>query len=176
MSPPRTIGYHIVISGYGLWLPGEERGSWSEAWDAQIGYLEPHQLHQSDPTRLRMSQERMKYDPVRLTREMMFAAELQLVQCVAKSDWDIVAASIEPTHVHLQLTYTPRDIDNTVKWIKDQATKAIHRTTPHKEPVWCKGHWRGFIYDDATWLAVTRYIESHNERRVGNPRPYAFLP
>jgi hypothetical protein len=26
---PNTIGYHIVKTGYGLWLPGDERGSWS---------------------------------------------------------------------------------------------------------------------------------------------------
>ena len=38
---PRTLGYHYVKSAYGLWLPGDVRGSWSEAWDEQIGYLDP---------------------------------------------------------------------------------------------------------------------------------------
>jgi hypothetical protein len=28
---PRTIGYHLFKSAYGLWLPGNDRGSWSES-------------------------------------------------------------------------------------------------------------------------------------------------
>jgi len=44
----QTIGYHLVKSGFGLWLPGDERGHWSEAWDAQLGYIEPHTLHPGD--------------------------------------------------------------------------------------------------------------------------------
>ena len=49
----QTLGYHIVISGYGLWLPGDERGHWSEAWDAELGFIEPHALHAGDPVRKR---------------------------------------------------------------------------------------------------------------------------
>jgi hypothetical protein len=56
---PRTIGYHLVKSAYGLWLPGDDRGSWSDAWDDQIGYYEPHALHDGDPIRLRMAEERL---------------------------------------------------------------------------------------------------------------------
>ncbi len=48
---PRTIGYHLVKSGYGLWLPGDTRGHWSSAWDEQIGFFEPHHLHAGDPVR-----------------------------------------------------------------------------------------------------------------------------
>ena len=40
-----TLGYHYVKSTYGQWLPGDERGHWSTAWDAQIGFIEPHMLH-----------------------------------------------------------------------------------------------------------------------------------
>ena len=128
---PRTIGYHIVISGYGLWLPGDDRGSWSEAWDKQIGYFEPHTLHPGDPCRAQMADERMKRDPVRLQPEMMDAVIRALTECQAASDWTIAAASIEPTHTHLLLTYSPRDIHVIIKWIKDQCTKSIHRLTPH---------------------------------------------
>jgi hypothetical protein len=67
-----TIGYHFVKSAYGLWLPGDERGSWSDAWDDQIGYCEPHTLHDGDPVRLRMAEERLKHPPVRFTRAVQF--------------------------------------------------------------------------------------------------------
>ena len=171
----RTLGYHIVISGYGLWLPGDERGSWSAAWDEQIGFVEPHTLHPADPVRLRMSQERMRQAPVRLDDRMIQAVIATLAACSANSDWSIAAASIESTHTHLLITHTERDIDHTMKWIKDQATKAIHRTTPHQGPVWCKGRWRTFVFDEDRWGQVADYIEQHNVRRGAGRRPYPFI-
>ena len=173
---PTTLGYHLVISGYGLWLPGDERGHWSEAWDEQIGYYEPHMLHEGDAVRLRMAEERRAHPPVKLTPAMTTIVARIIGECAAESDWKVKAASIEPTHCHFQVTYTTRDIDHTVKWIKDRLTKAIHKETDHAGPVWCKGKWRTFIFDDKVWENVMRYIENPNIRRGVGPRPYAFLP
>src|SRR5688500_9759552 len=97
----RTLGYHIVISGYGLWLPGDDRGHWSEAWDSELGYIEPHKLHAGDPIRKRMAQERQKHAPVLLDVPMLKIVCDVLGRCAADSDWTIAAASIERTHTHL---------------------------------------------------------------------------
>jgi REP element-mobilizing transposase RayT len=171
----RTIGYHIVISAYGLWLPGDDRGSWSGAWDEQLGFIEPHTLHPGDPVRLRMAQERAAHAPVRLSPDMINAVAATLAICVADSDWSIVAASLEKTHTHLLLTYTQREIDRTIKWIKDRATKAVHRRTRHQGPVWCKGKWCSFVFDRDAWHRARTYIELHNLRRGVGPKPYPFI-
>lgn len=106
----------------------------------------------------------------------MIAAVVQALQaCVASSDWSIVVASVEATHAHLLLTYTRRNIDNTVKWLSYQTTKAIHHRTPHCGPVWCKGKWLSFIFEQNTWQNTKVDIERHNVRRGADPRPYAFL-
>jgi REP element-mobilizing transposase RayT len=172
---PQTIGYHIVVSGFGLWLPGDDRGHWSEGWDDEIGYCEPHMLHVGDPTRRQMAEERMGHPPVKLSIEMQPSVISVLDHCRKDSDWRIVAASMEATHTHMLLTYTIRNIDNTVKWLKDQMTKTIHRETTHTGPVWCKGSWRSFVFEEAAWQNALRYIERHNERRGVGPRPYSFL-
>jgi REP-associated tyrosine transposase len=171
-----TIGYHIVISGYGLWLPGDSRGSWSEAWDEQLGFIEPHQLHSGDPVRKRMAEERQLNAAVRLTSAMLAVVAEAVGGCAAESDWSIAAAALGSTHSHLLLTYTPRDMDRTIKWVKDCATKAVHCRTAHQGPVWCKGKWCSFIFTSDAWRAAQRYIERHNERRGMGPRPYPFLP
>ncbi len=171
----QTIGYHIVIAGYGLWLPGDTRGSWSTTWDEQLGLIEPHTLHPGDPVRLRMSQERTKHPPVQLSPTMIDVFIETLTNCITQSDWSITAASVESTRSHHLLTYTERHIDNTVKWIKDRATKAIHRGTLHQGPVWCKGKWCTFIFDVDAWERALTYIEEHNIRRGLGPRPYAFI-
>ena len=106
----RTIGIHWVKSAYGLWLPGDERGSWSSAWDDQIGYYEPHMLHPADPIRQRMAEERMKHPPVFFTDEMCQVVEHSIGQCAKSSPWKIAAASIERTHTHLAITASPLNI------------------------------------------------------------------
>ncbi|MEX0887728.1 MAG: transposase [Phycisphaeraceae bacterium] len=172
---PATLGDHVVISGYGLWLPGDERGSWSEAWDEQIGFHQPHTLHPADPVRRRLAAERMKHGPVWLDAGMMRVFADVLQRCARASDWSIAAASIEPTHTHLLLTPTRRPIDGTVRWIKDRATKHIHQQTRHDGPVWCEGRWRSYIFDPQAWCNTRDYIENHNVRRGRPPQPYAFV-
>ncbi len=132
-------------------------------------------LHAGDPVRHRMSQERMKHPPVTLTAAMNRTVIEAIADCEARSGWSILAASIEKTHSHMLLTYTERNIDHTVKWIKDQATKRIHRTTPHAGPVWCKGRWRTFLFDIDSCQQALDYIEQHNVRRGVGPRPYPFI-
>jgi len=172
---PRTLGYHVVVSGYGLWLPGDERGHWSEAWDEQVGFVELHTLHAGDPIRKRMAEERQKHPPVTLNAALRDVVSNTIARCHRESEWLIAAASIESTHSHLLLTYTERDIDNTVKWIKDLTTKAIHQATKHTGPVWCKGRWRSFVFDPLAWRNTRQYIERHNQRRGSGPRPYPFI-
>ncbi len=175
-SPQRkTLGYHIVLSGYGLWLPGDQRGSWSEAWDEQIGYIEPHQLHGGDPVRQQMARERMAHAPVRFSHDMSYVMIDVINNCQRQSAWDVAAAAIEPTHLHLLMTYAALDIDRTIKWLKQQITKAIHQRTDHHGPVWAKYSWRSFIYDQDHWEQVKRYINRHNDRAGRDSTTYPFV-
>ncbi len=122
-----------------------------------------------------MAEERQKHPPVRLDGAMQMVVADTIARCRGESDWRIAAGSIEATHTHLLITYTERDIDNTVKWLKDQMTKAIHRETPHTGPVWCKGRWRSYVFEPDVWRNTRLYIERHNGRRGVGPRPYAFI-
>lgn len=162
---PRTLGYHLFNSCYGLWLPGDDRGSWSEAWDAHIGYYEPHMLHEGDPVRLRMAQERMKHSPVRLSPMMSRAVVDQIRQCAAQSRWKVAAFAIETTRFHLLFTYSDIDIQTTCKWLADQTTKAAHWLTEHRGPVWSRGKWCSFIFNWAQWRNTAAYIQRHNDRQ-----------
>ena len=172
---PRTIGYHLVKSAYGLWLPGDVRGHWSSAWDEQIGYYEPHHLHVGDPARERMAKERMKHPPTRFTPIMIDAIASAVGDCATDSDWRVVAAAIESTHMHLLLTYSERDIDGTAKWIAQKTTKEVHKTTSFSGPVWCEGKWREFIYDPDHWENTRQYIERHNLRRGLPVQPWDWI-
>jgi hypothetical protein len=172
-----TLGYHYVKSCYGLWLPGDDRGSWSEAWDEQIGFVEPHTLHPGDPVRHRMAEERMKHAPVHLSAAMIDAVVDAIGDCVIASagGLTIVAAAVGSTHFHAMIVYSGRDIDKTAKWLADRTTKAVHAKTSHTGPVWCKGKWCSCVFDQPHWDNTMQYIERHNIRHGRAARPYSFL-
>ena len=173
----RTLGYHLVKSTYGQWLPGDERGHWSDAWDERIGYVQPHMLHEGDPVRKRMAEERMRRPAVWMSDDMKSAVTEAITQCVTKSagGLSIKAATIESTHFHLLIPYSGRDIHATAKWLADQTTKAIHRKTSHQGPVWCKGKWCTFVFDESHWQNAVEYIERHNMRRGLGQWPFSFV-
>lgn len=174
---PATIGYHVVKSAHGQWLPGDQRGHWSTAWDEQIGYIEPHMLHPGDPVRRRMADERLAHPPVLLTRFQIEVVVETLHDCVIKSAGDLsfAALAILPTHMHMVIPYSGRDVDRTAKWIADQTTKQMHARTGRDGPVWCKGKWRGFVYETEHWYNTIRYVEAHNTQRGLPGRPYVFV-
>jgi REP element-mobilizing transposase RayT len=173
----QTLGFHLTKSTFGTWLPGDARGSWSEAWSPSQGFHGAHQFHEGDPRREAMARRRMKHPPVVLTAEMIDVIIEAITSCVERSQGGliIVAAAIEPTHAHLLLTNTGRDIDITAKWLADQTTKAIHRQTAHQGPVWTKNPWCDHIDSQEHWENALLYIDDHNRRAGRGSRPYPFL-
>ena len=145
------------------------------AWDDDIGYCQPHQLHEGDLVRKRMAAERMRHPPTALNRAMIDAVAGAVGECAAASIWQIAGAAIETTHMHLLMSYSDRDIEKTCKWISQQTTKAVHRETPFEGPVWCEGKWLGFVFDLEHWKSARRYIERHNERRGFPARPWEWI-
>jgi len=107
-----ALGFHITKTTYGTWLPGDARGSWLKDWSPKQGYGVVHRLSDADPRREAMAQRQMRHPPCRLSDAMIGIVVECLVDCVCKSQGGllIMAAAIEPTHVHLLLPNTGRPI------------------------------------------------------------------
>ena len=175
---PETLGYHVVKTTFGTWLPGDVRGYWSEAWSAERGFHDAHRFHDEvDPVREEQARGRMKHPATTLTKEMGDVVAASIGQCIAKSGGGlkVMAAAIEPTHMHLLIPYSGRDIEITAKWLADQTTKAIHRQTSHQGPVWSKNNWIRHIFASEYWENALRYIDDHNVQAGRGSRPYSFL-
>lgn len=173
----QTFGYHVTKTTYGTWLPGDPRGSWLKDWSPKEGYGTLHRFSEGEPPRLEMAQRLLKHDVVVLTEPMIACVIEAIAECVAKSQGGlkIMAATIEPTHLHLLLPDTGRKIETTVKWIADQTTKAIHRRTDHRSPVWTSKSWCEHVADESHWEELLRYIDDHNVRAGRRSRPYPFF-
>jgi len=117
----------------------------------------------------------MKHPATRFDGPMMKAITIALRRCVDESDWQLAAMALEPTHAHLLITHCNRPIENTVKWIKQRTTRAVHEATSHAGPVWCVGSWRVFVFAATQWNSTVRYIQRHNERRGLPSSPHDFV-
>jgi len=172
-----TLGFHVTKSTYGTWLPGDPRGSWSEAWSPSRGFYESHRFHEGDERRLDVAVGRVKHSVVLLNEEMISVIVRAITQCVGEPGGDlrIVAAAIEPTHMHLLIVNVGRDIDLTVKWLSDRTAKAVHRETSHAGRLWTKNKWCDHIDRPEHWENAIVYIDDHNIRAGRGSRPYAFL-
>jgi hypothetical protein len=162
-----TIGYHVVKTTYGTWLPGDVRGFW-----------EGHKFHDAGDTRREeKSRGRMNEPATVLSPEMTAAVAIGIGNCILRSHGGlkVMAAAIEPTHMHLLIPYSGRDIEITAKWLADQTTKAVHRETPHQGPVWSKNNWIRHIFAIENWENALLYIDDHNVRAGRGSRPYSFL-
>lgn len=172
-----TFGYHLTKTTYGTWLPGDARGSWLKDWSPQSGYSQQRRYSPPDVRREEMARRKLRFAPVAFTAEMIAAVVAALAECVERSQGGllIMAATVEPTHIHLLLPDTGRDIDTTAKWLADRTTKAIHVQTTHTGPVWTSKNWCEHIGDQEHWEQALRYIDDHNVRAGRGSRPYAFL-
>jgi REP element-mobilizing transposase RayT len=122
-----------------------------------------------------MAEERMKHSPVRWDAKMQGVITATLAKCAANSPWSVLEYCIEETHFHALLTPSPLDIERTVKWVAQEMTKAVHRETTHATPVFCKGRWLQFIFEDSHLANLSQYIRSHNARRGLPARAIRFL-
>jgi len=174
---PETLGYHLTKTTYGTWLPGDARGSWLKEWSPKGGYGSLHRLSEMDQRRETMARRQMKHDACILTDEMIGAVIDAISGCVnrSKGGLKIMAAAIEPTHVHLLLPNTGRSIDITAKWLADQTTKETRRRTSYSGPVWTSKPWCEHIDDAKHWEQLLHYIDEHNIRAGRGTRPYPFL-
>ena len=83
------IGYHIVKTAYGRWLPGDERGHWSAVWDDRIGQVTPGGLQDGNAEVEQFARSKMRHPPVTCSDGMIAAIEQSLVDCAAASSWQI---------------------------------------------------------------------------------------
>lgn len=88
---------------------------------------------------------------------------------------EVRRGSIEPTHIHLLITYSGRPIESTAKWLSHQMMLAVRQRTNFDGPLWTHGDWQESITDESHWRNLVAYIERHNIRRGLDPRPYKFL-
>src|SRR3982750_1809984 len=106
------VGYHVIFSTYGFWLPNDPRGSWSDfvgAWELfraggkATTTTERRALHRDPHDRAKRlaTKKKLERPAVWFTGQQAWAACQGFGEYVRKSGLPVWACAIMPNHVHM---------------------------------------------------------------------------
>jgi REP element-mobilizing transposase RayT len=136
------LGWHLIFSTYGFWLPNDPRGSGStrvrtqHIYDAGGKATKVHTRHsvaaRSHDRRLRLEAKRaLKYPPVVLSGLQARAIGQGFAIICPKVELVIHACAILPDHVHVVVAAHPFDGDEIIACLKRAGTRAMNEAGLH---------------------------------------------
>jgi REP element-mobilizing transposase RayT len=184
-----VLGYHLIITAYGFWLPNDPRGSWSEfvgSWELlRFGPATKTDCRQSVASRPHDRQWRLaakqtlKYPDVHFTGMQARRIGMSFDNWAREHGATIWACSILPEHVHLVIARHRYKIEQVANLLKGAATRALVAAESHplesfaraeqRPPnVWARGQWKVFLDDSTDIRRAIRYVEE-NPAKEGKP-------
>ncbi len=182
-----VLGYHIILSAYGFWLPNDPRGSWSEtirvyellrfgpATKVQTTRSVAHTPH--DRALRIAAKQVLRHKPVTFTGLQARAIARGFEIASREHDYAFLALAILPDHAHLVMRTHRRPIDDIAKHLKAKATRQVSREAIHPfadDPradralpsPWARNHWSPFI-DSQRYLRKAIDYVNENPVRAG---------
>src|SRR5437763_15609411 len=173
------VGYHLVWTAYGWWLPNDPRGSNSHEIRieriAELGELHHgRKLVQPRSAEVRQFYENarkaLKYELLPFSPEAVAVIADAFAAVIAEQNYTCYACAIMPDHVHV-LIRRHRDkaeqmIANLQVRSKERLIEAGARDSQH--PVWGGPGWKGFLNTQRDIERVIRYIRN-NPVEIGLP-------
>jgi REP element-mobilizing transposase RayT len=183
------VGYHVIFSAYGFWLPNDPRGSWSDfvgSWELfrygpATKTSETRSLAYRDHDRAvrKAAKSTLTYPPVQFTGEQARAVGRGFARYAGRTGVPVWACAILPDHVHLVVGRPEMKIERLVIQLKGEATQQLEREGIHplarwREPggrlpkCWVRGQWKVYLDADDVTRAI-RYVEE-NPLKERKPR------
>jgi hypothetical protein len=155
------LGIMATFTTYGTWLRGDRRG-WVD--DGRI--LPP------DPELEAADRQRLKHPSFRFDRRQLLEVGGIVGRAVAtRLRAPVLALHVGTWHVHIVAGVQPAEIAELVKCAKD----AVRFKLLPSRPIWTAGYDKRFCFDVPSLRRRVLYVERHNERNGGPPRPWDFI-
>jgi len=191
-----VLGYHVIITTYGFWLPNDPRGSWSD-------FVRSWELRRFGPARkvnTRRSVASVQHD-YRLRQEAKSALQYPEVHLsgiqareVGRAIGDhsrenglkVWACSILPEHLHLVLGRYRFKIEQVVNLLKGAATSrlaecGLHPLQQHRRsdgrlpPMWTRREWKVFLDSVDDIEGAIRYVEENPVKEGKRRQRWSFV-
>ena len=189
------VGYHVIFSAYGFWLPNDPRGSWSDfvgSWDLYrygpaTKTTETHSLARREHDRAARlaAKEALKYPPVQFTGVQARAVARGFSVCVERMQLPVWACAILPDHVHLVAGRPQMPVEQLVIQLKGAATRQLEREGIHPMAAWkregervpkcwARGEWKVYLDPGDVWRAI-RYVEDNPLKERKKRQSWSFV-
>jgi REP element-mobilizing transposase RayT len=184
-----VLGYHVIFTAYGFWLPNDPRGSWSDfvgSWELfRFGPATKVTTRRSVAARphdraLRLAaKQALKYPPVHFSGIQARAIGHGFAESIRRGGVMLWACSILPEHVHLVIARHTCKIEWVVNHLKGEATRALRQEQLHPFAAylapdgtlpmcWARKLWKVFLDSVEDVQRAIRYVE-HNPIKEGKP-------
>jgi hypothetical protein len=181
-----VIGYHLILMGYGHWLPNDPRGSYS-SHIASKPLQELGEIHQGrridQPTRSTLREfyrdaEQKLYHPVlwweSSDREILSEACQRVIQ---REQLTCYAAAILNNHIHLLIRKHRLSAESMWAHFMEsgRASIADKGRAPSNHPVFSGGGGRQFKSTEHQMWTCVNYIQDNFHKHRIEPTPYTFV-
>ncbi|MGQ0635515.1 MAG: hypothetical protein ACT4QC_12945 [Planctomycetaceae bacterium] len=174
-----VIGHHLILHGYGHWLPNDPRGSGSRAVHeeklAELGPIHFGRKKVQPPRKElrefhRAAAPLLSYDLLWFDAAKRQALAVSIEQTVSKNGYTVWACAVMRNHIHLCVR-RHRD-DALTMWCQfanlTRSGLRLFAEVPATHPVWSDRPYKVFLYSSDDVRRVIRYIED-NPGKEGLP-------
>ncbi|MEM6393766.1 MAG: hypothetical protein AAF797_13405 [Planctomycetota bacterium] len=178
-----VIGYHLIVTAYGFWLPNDPRGSWSS-------WVRAFEIYQAggaatktetrgsvagvghDRERRTAAKAAMKFPAVRFDGRQAKAVGEGFGLAVKEQGYRVWACAVMPDHAHLVLGRHERTVERMRDHLKARATRVLNLRGCHPlegtATPWARKGWAVYLDEWADVERAVRYVEG-NPGKAGLP-------
>jgi len=177
-----VLGYHLVLSAYGFWLPNDPRGSYSKFVGSEdifrFGKATTVDTRVSvaakshDFALRRRAKQALERQPVRFNGSQARAVGRGFASTVEQFALPIWACAIMTDHAHLVIGRHELSVEEAADRLKRQATKRLLTESLHPfsgdrdqygrlPSVWARGDWKVYLSSQAAIEQAIRYVEQN---------------
>lgn len=171
------IGFHLVWTAYGWWLPNDPRGSLShEVLIPEIAELGSHHYgrKETQPPRIELmefydrARNVLKHELLKFEEDDIREIAWSFAETVETQRYTCYGCAIMPDHVHLLIRKHRHHAEEMIQHFQNASRKAlIHiQRRPADHPVWGGPGWKGFL-DRQTDVTRTIHYIDQNPVRIG---------
>jgi REP element-mobilizing transposase RayT len=191
------LGWHLIFSCYGFWLPNDQRGSGSTrvraqhiydaGGDATKVYTTRSVADRPHDVRLRrLAKEALKYPAVKLSGVQARAVGRGIANICPKAGLTIHACAIMPDHVHVAVAAHEMDGAEIIACVKRAGTRGMNdegihpmRDSPRANgslpSPWAGGGWKVMLFTADQMRGTIRYVERNPVRAGLKPQRWSFV-
>jgi REP element-mobilizing transposase RayT len=167
-----VVGYHLIWTLYGWWLPNDPRGSMSrEILVEQIADLGEHHYGRKTvqplPAELRAFYDRaravLKHQLLRLTDDDIQIVGKAIGEAIKAAGYTCYSCAIMPDHIHALIRRHRDKAEVMIERLQNASWEALiaAQRRPAEHPVWGGPGWKVFLNTHTDMERIDRYVRQN---------------